>query len=94
MRLLGYTLLIIGFGVICWKNFQARDIIYGTALEQSQWLQQHSDEKIEIALIRATHETWDRSAPWFSSSAAVMVVGGILLDIGARRRKIVTNIKK
>ncbi len=87
MRILGYTLIIIGFVAINWKDLQGRDIIYGAANEQSQWLQQHRDENIEIAFIRATHETWDRSVPWFYNSAAVIVIGGILLDMGARRRK-------
>jgi hypothetical protein len=68
---------------------QARDIIYGAALEESKWMQQQTNnsEGVQIAFIRATQETWDRSAPWFYNSAAVIVVGGILLDIGARRRK-------
>jgi hypothetical protein len=93
MRILGYILLIIGFGAINWKVMQGRDIIYGAALEQPQGMAQqtYSSHDVQIALIRATHETWDRSAPWLYGSGAIIFIGGILIDIGARRRKVIDH---
>jgi len=91
MRILGYVLLIIGFGAINSKMGQARAIIYGVANEQLQEMPQqqtYSSHDVYVALNRATRDTWHRSVPWFYSCGTIIFIGGILLDLGARRRRV------
>lgn len=68
MRLLGYALLVIGFGAINWKTMHARDITLGVTYRHLQRIPQqgsYSRDDVVDAMSHAARDTWDRSTPWF-----------------------------
>ena len=91
MRLFGYILVFVGFAAVNWKILHARDITYSVELRQWQQIreqQPYTSESIQNALLRSAQETWDRSANWLYCSAALIVLGAVLIDFGAGRRRV------
>jgi hypothetical protein len=88
-RLLGYILLVVGLLSVCWKQTDARRIIYTTASEQSQRLPQQETftrDEVHLAILNTSYSVWDSTSPWFIMPAVIMFTGGVLVDIGRRRR--------
>ncbi len=73
------------------KQLDERDVIMEPAAEllhQMSAGQSYSPEYVRDAVEKADEEVWDRTATWFFKPAFVMVAGAILIDIGARRKRI------
>jgi hypothetical protein len=89
LRLLGYILLVLGLLSVEWKQFDARRIIYTTTIDQLQQMSQQqsfTQDDVRLAMVNSASTVWDRTAPWFIMPALIMFIGGVLLDIGWRRR--------
>ena len=89
-RLLGYVFLIGGLISVEWKQFEARQIIMSPVVEQ--WHQMSDGQSYDRVYVRdavekAAEEVWNKTAPWFFGPALIMLIGGVLLDIGARRKR-------
>jgi hypothetical protein len=88
--ILGYILLIGGFVSMNLKTFAGREITMGVVVEQWQRMpqeQSYTREYVRDTVEKAASTTWRRTAPPILNRAWIMIVGGILIDIGARRKR-------
>ena len=91
MKFFGYTLLFVGFAAMNWKTLQAREIALSVVSEHMQRMPQqesYSREEVRQTLRGAVADTWGRSTPWFYFCASAIFAGGVLLDVGAGRKRV------
>ena len=94
MRVIGYLLLILGFASIPYAHYANLHAIKEQALAHafpagSETRTFGVNEVAEIT--QHALDEMGSSAPRFSYPAAVMLVGGILLDVASRRRRKATD---
>jgi hypothetical protein len=88
MRLLGYALILIGFAAISWKVLHVREITIAVTAESLQRIpEQESYDRTDLksAAFQASRDTWSASVPGLWQWSILIVAGGILLDLRARR---------
>ncbi len=90
MRAIGYTLLILGFlWLVCWCGGSVGPLTRSIAIENFQKYEgsrNYSREELDQA-IRDVLEEYKENAHGVTLPSAVMLAGGILLDIATRRAK-------
>lgn len=90
MRILGFTLLIVGFAAMNWKIMQARDIQYGAASDQMQRMSQqesYARKDVMIGMVRVASDVWDHTTLTFYFSGVAMLAGGLLTAFGPKRQR-------
>jgi hypothetical protein len=88
--ILGYIFVFFGLLLVWWKQFDERDVIMASVAERFQQMsdgQTYDIGNVETAVEKASREVWDKTAGWLFYPVWVMIVGAILIDIGARRKR-------
>ncbi|HXD01647.1 MAG TPA: hypothetical protein VN048_20085 [Verrucomicrobiae bacterium] len=86
----GYVFVFGGLLSVQLKQFDARPVIAESVSERFHQMsegQSYGPGYVRDAINKAGGEIWEKTAPWFMKPALVMVVGAVLIDIGARRKK-------
>ncbi len=89
MRILGFTLLVLGFAVMNWKSMQARDIQWGAvATVMNRMPQQESYERQDLwhGMICVAQDVWSET-DWFCFSGAAMFAGGLLVAFAPKKQR-------
>ena len=90
MRLLAYAMLFFGFVWICFRQFEIRPMTRAVMVAQADKIPKQQSYKLEdvlTAIHDASVDMADR-IPSFPIGALIMLGGGIILDMAARRKRV------
>jgi hypothetical protein len=93
MRLLGYTLLLLGFAWLCYMPITLFSTVNPLIHEQMIKIpvkESYSREEVDGA-IGISVDTFAEQWPSFLAGALPMLAGGIILDFAGRRRRVPPN---
>jgi len=90
MRLLGYILLIVGFVGLSLRLYARGGVTEAIAIHQFQSMPQqetYSRGDVIDAMKKVAAYSWDEGNSSPVRGALIMLLGGILIDVGSRLKK-------
>jgi LPXTG cell wall anchor motif len=95
MRILAYGMLIFGFLLICFYQFEIRPIAQAVVVAQCDKIPKQEFYKVEdvIKTVRDAAVDMADHVPSFLIGGLLMLGGGVVLDRSVRRKRVSTSLR-